>query len=179
MDIQELIKGCLAQDKKCQEVLFRMYSGKMLSLCMRYARHRLEAEDILQDGFIKAFNKLDQFQFNGSFEYWLRRIMINTALKNCKRSSTKNELLSGDAMPYDQGRAPEAFSNLGTEELMNMINALPDGYRLVFNMYAIEGFSHREIAHELGIQESTSRSQLVKARKILQEKILNRQKSVA
>lgn len=179
MNIQELIQGCIQQDKKCQEELFRMYSGKMLSLCMRYARHQLEAEDILQDGFIKAFKNLEQFKFNGSFEYWLRRIMINTAIKNYRKSSTRNELLSGDAMPYDQGKSPDAYSNLGIEELMEIINQLPDGYRIVFNMYAIEGYSHKEIAEAMNIQESTSRSQLVKARKILQEKITKRQKSVA
>lgn len=179
MNIQELIQGCIEQDKKCQEELFRMYSGKMLSLCLRYARHQLEAEDILQDGFIKAFRNLEQFKFNGSFEYWLRRIMINTAIKNYRKSSTRNELLSGDAMPYDQGQNPDAYSNLGMEELMELINDLPDGYRIVFNMYAIEGYSHKEIAEAMDIQESTSRSQLVKARKILQDKISNRQKSVA
>jgi len=105
--------------------------------------------------------------------------MINTAIKNFKKSSTRNELLSGDAMPFDSGHNPEAYSNLGTEELMSIINDLPDGYRIVFNMYAIEGYSHREIAEVMDIQESTSRSQLVKARKILQEKIIQSQKSVA
>ena len=151
----------------------------MLVVCMRYSRHRLEAEDILQDGFVKAFSKLEQFSFEGSFEYWLRRIMINTALKNYKKSYYQKEMLTGDVMPYDQGVAPDAYDNLGTEDLMKMISELPDGYRVVFNMYAIEGFSHREIAESLGIQESTSRSQLVKARRILQEKINNRIKSVA
>ena len=146
---------------------------------MRYSRHRLEAEDILQDGFVKAFRKLDQFSFEGSFEYWLRRIMINTALKNCKKSFYQKEMLTDDVMPYDQGIEPDVYDNLGTEDLMKMITELPDGYRLVFNMYAIEGFSHKEIGEALGIQESTSRSQLVKARRILQEKINKRIKSVA
>jgi RNA polymerase sigma-70 factor (ECF subfamily) len=146
---------------------------------MRYSRHRLEAEDIVQDGFVKAFSKLDQFGFQGSFEYWLRRIMINTALKNYKKSFYKKELLSGDAMPYDKGIAPTVYDDLGTQDIMKMVQELPDGYRVVFNMYAIEGFSHREISEALGIQESTSRSQLVKARKILQEKIGKRIKSVA
>lgn len=179
MSIEDLIQGCLQQDRACQEELFRRYSGKMLAVCRRYCRHRLEAEDILQDGFIKAFKKLDQFNFSGSFEYWLRRIMINTALKNYKKSFFKNELLSGDAMPYDRGVDPEAYDNLGTQDLLDMIAELPDGYRAVFNMYAIEGFSHREISEQLGIQEGTSRSQLVKARKILQDKINKRIKSVA
>ena len=179
MTTKELIKGCLEEDRKCQEALFKKYSGKMLALCMRYAKHRLEAEDLLQDGFVKAFSKLHQFKEDGAFEYWLRRIMINTAIKNLRKSSTKNEMLTGDAMPYDNGQRPKAYSDLGTQELMALINDLPDGYRMVFNMYAIEGYSHREIAETLDIQESTSRSQLVKARKILQEKILKRQKSVA
>lgn len=179
MTVEDLIRGCLKKDRHCQEALFRMFSGKMLILCQRYARHRLEAEDILQDGFVKAFTKLEQYSFEGSFEYWLRRIMINTALKNYKKSSFQKELLSGDAMPYDRGVAPDAVDNLVTEDLMKMVEELPDGYKVVFNMYAIEGFSHREIAETLGIQESTSRSQLVKARRILQEKINKRIKSVA
>lgn len=156
-----------------------MFSGKMLAVCMRYSRHRLEAEDILQDGFVKAFRKLEQFSFEGSFEYWLRRIMINTALKNCKKSFYQKEMLTDDVMPYDQGVEPAVYDNLGTEDLMKMIAELPEGYRLVFNMYAIEGYSHKEIGVALGIQESTSRSQLVKARRILQEKINKRIKSVA
>ncbi|MDX1684789.1 MAG: sigma-70 family RNA polymerase sigma factor [Saprospiraceae bacterium] len=179
MSIEDLIEGCLRQEKHCQEELFRRYAGKMLSVCKRYCRHRLEAEDILQDGFIKAFSKLDQFKFSGSFEYWLRRIMINTALKNYKRSFYKKELLSGDAMPYDRGIDPDAYDNLGVQDLLEMIAELPDGYRAVFNMYAIEGYSHKEIGEILQIQESTSRSQLVKARKILQDKINKRIKSVA
>lgn len=105
--------------------------------------------------------------------------MINTALKNYKKSFYKNELLAGDAIPYDQGIEPDAYDNLGTQDLLKMIEELPDGYRVVFNMYAIEGYSHREIGETLGIQESTSRSQLVKARKILQDKINKRIKSVA
>ena len=105
--------------------------------------------------------------------------MINTALKNYKRSFYKKELLSGDAMPYDRGIDPDAYDNLGVQDLLEMIAELPDGYRAVFNMYAIEGYSHKEIGEILQIQESTSRSQLVKARKILQDKINKRIKSVA
>ena len=179
MSIEEIIAGCLRNDAKSQEELFRRYSGKMLAVCMRYARHRLEAEDILQDGFIKVFRKLDQFEFKGSFDYWVKRIMINTALKNYRRSFYKNELLGMEDKMEESSQQPEAYSNLVSEDLKKMIDSLPEGYRVVFCLFALEGYSHREIASELNIQESTSRSQLVKARKILQKKIENLKKSVA
>lgn len=150
--------------------VFRRYAGKMIAVCRRYARHELEAEDILQDAFIKVFDNLGKFEFKGSFEGWVRRIVINTALKNFQRASFQKEQLGLDNFD-EQSLEPEAISNLQEEELMDLITRLPDGYRVVFNLYVIEGFSHKEISDMLEIGESTSRSQLVKARKMLKEQI--------
>ncbi len=151
------------------------YSGKMLAVCLRYTRHRMEAEDILQDAFIKVFDNISRFEFKGSFEGWIRRIVINTALKNYGKKSFKQEQIGLENQP-ELPLEPEIYSNLEEEELLRLINQLPDGYRVVFNLYAVEGYSHKEIADLLGIQESTSRSQLVKARKMLQGMIVKLQK---
>lgn len=173
----ELIQGCLRQDRKYQEAIFRRYAGKLQVVSMRYARHRMEAEDILQDAFIRIFDHIDQFQGKGSLEGWMRRIVVNTALKNIDKKSFSNEIIGLETTAEDtSGALPSVFSQLHEEELLQLIQQLPDGYRIVFNMYAIEGYSHAEISALLGIQESTSRSQLVKARKMLQSQILESQK---
>jgi RNA polymerase sigma-70 factor (ECF subfamily) len=164
---KEIIQGCIQERRECQQEVFRRYAGKMLAVCMRYARHQMEAEDVLQDAFIKVFDHVHQFQFKGSFEGWIRRIVVNTALKNFDRKSFSHEQL-GIEPHDDQGVEPTVYDHLHEEELLALIAKLPDGYRMVFNLYAIEGYSHAEIAEMLGIQESTSRSQLVKARKMLQ-----------
>ena len=172
---KDLIAGCLAGDKKCEEALYNKFSGKMYALCLRYARHSLEAQDMLQDGLIKTFDKLNQFQHKGSLEYWIRRIMINTALKYYRKSSFQKELL-GVEHNIERSEDPSVYSRLSEQELMAIINSLPEGYKMVFNLYAVDGYSHKEIAEMLSIQESTSRSQLVKARKLLQKLILKNQK---
>jgi len=172
---KELIAGCIREDRICQQELFRLYAGKMLTVCSRYARHHLEAEDLLQDAFIKVFDNISKFQGKGSFEGWIRRIVINTALKNYKKSSFQKELI-GIEDYHESAFDPDILSVMHAEEIMNLIAKLPEGYRLVVNLYVVEGYSHKEIAKSLGIQESTSRSQLVKARKMLQEQIIKLQK---
>ncbi len=172
---QELIQGCIQENKQCQKEVFRRYAGRMLAICLRYARHRLEAEDILQDAFIKIFDKIASFEFKGSFESWIRRIVVNTALKNYRKSSFQYEQI-GLEEELDVAIDPVIYNDLHTEELMNLVARLPDGYRIVFNLFAIEGYSHREIAETLNIKESSSRSQLVKARKLLQNMILQTQR---
>jgi RNA polymerase sigma-70 factor (ECF subfamily) len=167
---KELIEGCIQEDRRCQMELFRRFAGKMLAVCRRYARHELEAEDILQDAFIKVFDNLDKFEFKGSFEGWVRRIVVNTALKNFQKASFQREQLGLDTFD-EQSIDPEAIAHLQEEELLDLIGKLPDGYRVVFNLYVIEGYSHKEISDMLEIGESTSRSQLVKARKLLKEQI--------
>ncbi len=171
MTEKDLVKGCIREDRSCQQEVFRRYAGKMLNVCRRYTRHYMEAEDILQDAFIQVFDKVHTFKFQGSFEGWIRRIVINTALKNYQKSSFKKEQIGIETYP-DNPSAPEVFSQLGEEELLKLVANLPQGYRVVFNLYAIEGYSHKEIAEQLGIGESTSRSQLVKARKMLQSQVL-------
>jgi len=171
----ELIHGCIRQDPRCQRMLFDRYAGKMMSVCLRYANDTMEAEDMIQDAFIKVFQYIGQFKFEGAFEGWIRRIVVNTAIRHLE----KKKLHFKDIDDNNQN-APsidaQAYSHLGEDDLMKLINQLPDGYRLVFNLNAIEGYSHEEIAVMLNIQPGTSRSQLVKARKMLQHQILQLQK---
>ena len=166
----ELVQGCLRENAQCQRAIFERYSARMMSVSLRYARNRSEAEDVLQEAFIKVFDNIEHFKFKGSLEGWIRRIVVNTALRYFSRKSITHELAGIENLP-EPAAPPSAYSRLGEEELMRMINQLPDGYRLVFNMYAIEGYNHKEISEMLGIKESTSRSQLVKARKLLQSQL--------
>ena len=147
----------------------------MYAVCLRYARSSSDASDMLQEGFVKVFTKLEQFHFQGSFEGWIRRIMINTALRTYQRQRFNQETTGHENLP-DMPVEPYAISALSEAELLKLIAKLPDGYRMVFNMVAIEGFSHAEAADLLGIQESTSRSQLTKARRWLSEQVLLLQK---
>lgn len=175
MTERELVEGCMREDRKCQQEVFRLYASKMMGVCLRYARHQMEAEDLLQDAFIKVFNNISKFEFKGSFEGWIRRIAVNTALKNYSKKSFSYEQIGVEEQP-ESAIPPEVYAHLHEEELLKLVAALPDGYRVVFNLYAIEGYSHKEISEMLGCQESTSRSQLVKARKMLQSQILALQK---
>jgi RNA polymerase sigma-70 factor (ECF subfamily) len=165
----ELIEGCLGLDKRSQEQLYKRYANIMWGVCLRYSRSREEAEDILQEGFIKVFDNISKFRQEGSFEGWIRRIMVNTALKHYSKVEFSEQ--SGDDEESCGSIAPEAVSRLNEKDLLNIIAGLPEGYRLVFNLYAIEGYDHKEIASMLGIGESTSRSQLAKARAMLQQKL--------
>lgn len=142
----------------------------MYAVCLRYARSSSDAADILQEGFVKVFTKLDQFQFQGSFEGWIRRIMVNTALRAYQRQRFDYESSGYEQLP-EAPVDPDAVSNLSEAELLRLISRLPDGYRVVFNLVAIEGYSHAEAAEMLNIQESTSRSQLTKARRWLCEQL--------
>lgn len=165
---EELIKGCLRRERGAQQQLFDLFSSKMYALCYRYVRHSMEAEDILVTAFTKVFERIEQFKGEGSFEGWIRRIMVNESLTYLRRSRTmylETELEQADREPdYDR-----LSDHLEAEDLINMIQELPAGYRLVFNMYAIDGYSHKEIAEQLGISENTSKSQLSRARVYLQK----------
>ena len=171
----ELIQGCLREDRATQRALFNRYAGKMMTVCLRYARHRMEAEDLLQDAFIKVFDNIHSFEGKGSFEGWIRRIVVNTALKNVSRHSFQKEGIGLEGIS-ESSEDPSVFSQLSEQELLKLISSLPKGYRICFNLYVIEGFSHREIGEMLHIEESTSRSQLVKARNMLQNMVLKSQK---
>lgn len=149
----------------------------MYAVCLRYARTREDAADILQEGFVKVFTKLDQFQFQGSFEGWIRRVIVNTALRTYQKQRYDYEQSGYERLP-DMPVDPDAVSMLSEAELMGLVQRLPDGYRAVFNLVAIEGYSHAEAANMLGIQESTSRSQLTKARRHLEEEVSRIQKII-
>lgn len=170
---EELIKGCLKRERSAQQQLFDLYSSKMYGICYRYVKHAMEAEDILVTAFTKIFERIDQFKGEGSFEGWIRRIMVNEALTYLRKSRAmylETDLEQADREPdYDK-----LSDHLEAEDLLNMIQELPAGYRLVFNMYAIDGYSHKEIAEQLGISENTSKSQLSRARVYLQKMLAER-----
>jgi len=142
----------------------------MMAVCLRYANSQFEAEEILQAGFIKVFKNISQFAEKGSFEGWVRRIMVNTAIESCKRSITLQNIDDVSEVEFTYSQSFE-IDQLEVKDLLKMIQELATGYRLVFNMYAIEGYSHKEIAKKLNISESSSKSQLSRARIRLQEKI--------
>jgi RNA polymerase sigma-70 factor (ECF subfamily) len=171
-----IIQGCIEGDVRCQRKLFEQYAGKMMLVCLRYATDYMEAEDILQNGFVKVFRHLTQFKHEGSFEGWIRRVIVNTALKYCRRKRIHFDELTPD-MPHLPQIEPYVYTRMGESDLLHLIRQLPEGYRLVFNLHVIEGYSHEEIAGMLGIQDSTSRSQLVKARRLLQQAIISMHKT--
>ena len=164
-----LLDGCRKGDRKAQKRLFDRLSPKMFPLCIRYMGNREAAEDVLQEGFITLFSRLDSYAGKGSFEGWARRLFVNTALMQLR----KNDALAGsddiDAARSLSSEAPSAVETLGYRELMKLIASLPEGLRTVFNLYVIEGYSHKEIAEALGMEEATSRSKLQRARIRLQE----------
>lgn len=171
MDEKKLIQACIAEDKTAQRALYELHSPKMYFLCLRYAKNDAEAQDILQDGFIKVFDKLSSFQFKGSFEGWVRRIMVNTALNYIRKKSHQEEVIGLEDY-QDQVVSSKAISKLSEQELLKLIQQLPDGYRMVFNLYVIEGYSQKEIAEKLAISANTSRSQLAKSRKWMQNELV-------
>jgi len=174
-DEYELIRGCINQDARCQRMLFDKYAGRMMSVCLRYANDTMEAEDMIQDAFIKVFQYIGQFKFEGAFEGWIRRIVVNTAIRHLEKKKLHFKDIDDNSQNTPKIEA-QAYNHLGEEDLLKLINQLPDGYRLVFNLNVVEGYSHEEIAEMLNIQAGTSRSQLVKARKMLQHQILQLQK---
>lgn len=170
-DEKLLVEQCIQGHSNSQELLYRRYASKMLGVCIRYANSRMEAEDILQEGFIKVFNSLDKFQFNGSFEGWIRRIIVNTALSHYRANLKYLQSVEYDSTYCDEINKSEILENINAKELLQLIQTMPDGYKMVFNMYAIEGYSHKEIGELLSISESTSKSQLSRARVFLQDKL--------
>lgn len=171
MDEQTLIRDCLKGSPIAQRKLFEKFAPKMMSVCLRYMKDAQEAEDILQDGFIKVFQKLNAYENTGSLEGWIRRIIVNTALDQIRKNSKFGYTDDIDEVGYKIENNDFAFEELVAQDLMNMINQMPEGYKVVFNMFAIEGYSHKEIADLLGITESTSKSQYSRARAYLRERL--------
>lgn len=171
MTDKELVEGCIREDKIVQRELWNRFSGKLLSLCVRYCKNTEEAEDALMEAFVKIYNNMNRFRYQSSLETWMRRICVNVSINKIRaRKNIWQELSESE---YELGYKDHSFDNLQLEDLFSLINKLPDGYRMVFSMFAVEGFSHKEIAKELGIDEGTSRSQLAKARKALQNQLNN------
>ena len=171
---QRLIDGCRKGDRKSQKELYDRFAPKMMAVCLRYMGDSELAADTLQDGFVTVFAKLDSFSGEGSFEGWIRRVFVNTALMSLRKNDVLKE---SDDLETAWGLASEsttALQDLSYKELIRIIAELPPGFRTVFNMYVIEGYSHKEIGEVLGISEVTSRSQLQRARKLLQDKINSR-----
>lgn len=167
----EWIEACKRQDSRAQKHLYEHYSAKMYALCCRYIPSKMEAEDVLITAFTKLFERIDQFKGEGSFEGWVRRIIVNESLTYLRRN--KNMYLETEIEAVD--REPDFAkleNSLEAEDLMKLISQLPTGYRMVFNLYAIDGYSHKEIAEQLGISENTSKSQLSRARALLQKHLV-------
>ena len=164
---EQLVKDCLKDKPRAQRELYNLYAPKMLGVCLRYIGEEVEAEDVLMQGFIKVFKNLTKFRFEGSLEGWIRRIMINESLTYIRRNKTIHLEIETVENIYSDELSIRT-DHLELEDLVSFVSRLPAGYRTVFNLYAIEGFSHREIAEKLGINENTSKSQLSRARNMLQ-----------
>jgi RNA polymerase sigma factor (sigma-70 family) len=172
---QELIKACIEGDSKAQKNLYTRYSRMMFGMCLRYSSNYDDAKDILQDGFVKVFTKLGQFTSSGSFEGWMKRIFINTALEHYR--SNRNHMNQSDVeFANEKPHHDFTIEKISQQEIIAILNKMPDGYRNVLNLYIIEGYSHAEIGEMMGISEGTSKSQLSRARVILQKEILKMQK---
>ena len=165
----ELINACRNNNRQAQQFLFQKTAGKMLSVVKRYITNSAEAEDALMEGFVKVFAKLDQYQGGGSFEGWIRKIMVNEALMSIRKN--KNRYPVDIDVAFDLAHPDETLMQLGVQEIESLIATLPTGYQTIFNLYAIEGYSHAEIALLLDISEGTSKSQLSRARVQLQNQL--------
>lgn len=168
---RELINACLNGDPKAQKRLYDTFSRSMFGVCLRYSNGYEEAKDILQDGFIKVFSKMSQFAFNGSFEGWMKRIFVNTALEYYRKNKIhmqELEIDAADANPHHDF----TIEKMSHKEIVEVMNKMAPGYRTVLNMYIVEGYSHAEIADMLNISENTSKSQLSRARVVLQQELL-------
>ena len=168
MGIKELISRCKKQDRKAQEELYKKYSNTLFSICLKYSPNYAEAQDNLQDSFLTIFNRIEQFEGKGSFEGWIKRITVNTALQKYRKQRAFD--ITNEAQLEDEDVVVEDTS-IPLDFLLKIIQELPDRYRLVFNLYVLDGYSHKEIAEMLGISDGTSKSNLARARMILKQKI--------
>ncbi|WP_190810482.1 RNA polymerase sigma factor [Flagellimonas sp. S3867] len=168
MDLEELIHNCKKGKRQAQADLYRKYSGILFGMCLKYSRNKTEAEDNLHDSFMTIFNKIDQFNFNGSFEGWIKRITVNTVLQKYRKEQHLNVVSEniGEELDVDTGQA-----DISLATLLGYIQELPNKYRLTFNLYVLDGYSHKEISEMLGTSTGTSKSNLARAKMILREKI--------
>ena len=169
-DLKHIIRGCASGSVHAQEKLYRLFAPKMFGVCLRYAKDNTEAEDNLQDGFVKVFTNIKKFRHEGSFEGWIRRIMVNVCLEKYRKQHLLHPV--EDVGIYDSpGYSEDVVDKMSADELLELIQQLPPRYRLVFNLFVMEGMSHQEIGEELGITEGTSKSNLARARDILKRKV--------
>jgi RNA polymerase sigma factor (sigma-70 family) len=171
---EDFIGRCLDNDPKAQRELYKQFAPKMFGICLRYAKNQMEAEDVLQEGFIKVFRYLKNYRNEGSLEGWVRRTMVNTAINYYKKKIKYQKDVSLDQTEPINTEEESAIDKLSAKELLDLIRALPDGYRMVFNLNVIEGYTHKEIGEMLKISENTSKSQLSRARGVLQDKLKKR-----
>lgn len=164
----DLIEGCLQGNRKMQQELYERFAPKMYGVCLRYAGTATEAEDILQEGFIKVFKKMGSFRNEGSFEGWIRRIFVNTAIEHFRKKAYLQPITEWEETTVE-GKYLSILDELAERDIIGLIQKLSPGYRTVFNMYVVEGYTHREISELLGISEGTSKSQLSRAKMILQD----------
>jgi len=167
MTDERLVAGCMRGDPSAQKALYQQYARKMMSICMRYANGREQAQDILQDGFVKVFQKMDHFRGDGPLGGWIARTMVNTALDHIRRNKPYDQSLDLTEAEHLHSEDEHVLSGMTTDELLGLIQALPTGYRTVFNLFAIEGYAHKDIGQMMGISENTSKSQFMKARAYL------------
>lgn len=171
-EIKKIIDGCLEGNRRDQELLYRRHAPKLYGVCLQYSGNDEEARDILQEGFIKIFENLESYKHQGSFEGWMRRITVNTALEKFRsrnilyRVDDIDQITEPDAEPDN-----EDYAGLEANDLLNIIRELPPKYRIIFNLFAIEGYSHKEISKMVNISEGTSKSNLSRARAILQRRV--------
>lgn len=169
MDHHQLLKDCLKQRPEAQKMLYEHFAPLMLGVCFRYTKSVSDAEEVMQEGFVKVFMRLKQFKGEGELGAWIRKIMVNTALNYLKTNQKYRYDLSFDEMPLHLVSTDNPVVNLQTKELAELIRQLPTGFQTIFNLYAVEGYKHAEIASMLGISEGTSRSQYARARILLIE----------
>lgn len=171
-DTEKIVEKCKKNDREAQKLLFETYSPVLFGICLRYAKDKYEAEDTLQDGFLKILNKISDFNGSGSFEGWMKRIIVNTAITNYHKNKKHNQNHDINEI-HETNIEGSNFESADytSEELMKVVNSLPDGYRIVFNLYAIEGYKHKEIAEQLNIDINTSKSQYSRAKKLLRKKL--------
>lgn len=171
-DIKNIINGCLKGNRRDEELLYRRHAPRLYAVCLQYSDNDEEARDILQEGFIKIFENLGYYKYEGSFEGWMRRIIVNTALEKFRCRNRLYRVDDIDQLPeLDAEPDTEDYSGLEASDLMEIIRELPPKYRMVFNLFAIEGYSHKEISDIVGISEGTSKSNLARARIILQRRV--------
>ncbi len=172
-EIKELIEGCMNGDRQSQNRLYALLAPRMFGVCLRYAGRREEAEEILQEGFTKVFEFIHQYKNTGPFEGWVRKIMVNCSLQKYRNKRHMHAIVDINTTSVEQIGNEEILSQIGTKELLKMVQQLSPGYRTVFNLYVFEGMKHREIAAHLNISEGTSKSNLSDARTILQRAVHN------